>query len=84
MPKTVILEPIDFESEDAKNEFKEKWRHIHKQLNQYGLALDITTSFDELLLELDMSQEDYITAVRTSLVRTQTFLEVQTMSNLNK
>ena len=41
MSKTVILEPIDFESETEENKFKAKWRKIHKYLNQYGLGLDI-------------------------------------------
>ena len=44
-------------------------RKIHKHLNQYGLALELEITFDEFMVELEMSQEEYITAVRTSLVR---------------
>ena len=50
MTKTVILEPIDFESEAEENKFKAKWRKIHKHLNQYGLALEIKIIYDELLV----------------------------------
>ena len=39
--KTVILEPIDFESEAEENKFKAKWRKIHRHLNQYGLGHEI-------------------------------------------
>ena len=75
MSKTVILEPIDFESEAEENKFKAKWRRIHKHLNLYGLALEIKITYDELQIELEMSQENYISAVRTSLVRLELFLK---------
>ena len=44
-------------------------------LNQYGLGLEIKITYDELLVELEMSQEKYISAVRTSLVRPKLFLK---------
>ena len=75
MSKTVIPEPIYFESEAEENKFKAKWRKIHKHLNQYGLALEIKIAYDELLVELEMSQEKYINAVRMSLVRPKLFLK---------
>ena len=75
MSKTVILEPIDFESEAEENKFKAKWRKVHKHLNQYGLALEIKITYDELLVELEISQEKYISTVRTSLVRPKLFLK---------
>ena len=75
MSKTVILEPIDFESEAEENKFKVKWRKMHKHLNQYCLALEIKITYDELLVELVMSQENYISAVRTSLVIPKLFLK---------
>ena len=56
-----------------KVKFKAKWRKIHKHLNQYGLALEVEITFDEFMVELEMSQEEYITAVRTSLVRPKLF-----------
>ena len=48
---------------------------MHKHLNQYGLALEIKITYDELLAELEMSQEKYISVVRTSLVRPKLFLK---------
>ena len=75
MSKTVILEPVGFESEAEENTFKAKWRKIHKHLNQLGLALEIKITYNELLVELEMSQEKYISTVRTSLVRPKLFLK---------
>ena len=68
MSKTVILEPIDFESEAEEKKFKTKWRKIHKYFNQYSLPLEIRIIYDELLVELEMPQEKCTSAVRTSLV----------------
>ena len=75
MSKTVIREPIKVESEEEESRFKAKWRKIHKHLNQYGLALEVEITFDKFMVELEMSQEEYITAVRTSLVRPKLFLK---------
>ena len=75
MSKTLILEPIDFESEAEENKFKAKWRKMHKHLNQYGLAFDIKITYDELLVEFEVSQEKYINVVRMSLVRPKLFLK---------
>ena len=61
----LILKPIDFESEAEENKFKAKWRKIHKHLNQYGLALEIKITYDELVVQLEMSQEKYISASKT-------------------
>ena len=55
--------------------FKAKWRKIHKHLNQYGLEFEIKITYDELLVELEMSQEKYISAVRTSSVRPKLLLK---------
>ena len=52
--KTVILEPIDFESEQKKTSLRQNGQ-IHKHLNQYGLAFEIKITYDELLVELEMS-----------------------------
>ena len=74
MSKTTILEQIDFESEAEENEYKAKWRKIHKHLNQYGLAFQIKITYDELLVEFEMSQK-YASVVRTSLARPMLFLK---------
>ena len=75
MSKTVIPEPIDFESEAEENKCTAKWRKIYEHLNQYGLALEIKITYDELLVELEISQEKYIRALRNSLVRSKLFLK---------
>ena len=61
--------------EEEESKFKAKWRKIHEHLNQYGLALEVEIIFDEFMVELEMSQEKYITAVRTSIVRPKLFLK---------
>ena len=75
MSNTGILEPIDFESEAEENKFKAKWRKIYKYLNQYGLGLQIKITYDESMIEFEMSQEKYTSAVRTSVVRPKLFLK---------
>ena len=75
MSKTVILKPIGLKSEAEENTFKAKWRKIYKHLNQFGFAFEIKITYDELLVELAMSQEKYVSAVRTSLVRPKLFLK---------
>ena len=56
-------------------DLKQKWRKIKRHLNQYGMALDLKTTFDEMLTELEMTEDEYIKAVRTSLVRPKFFLK---------
>ena len=75
MRKTIILEPIEYESEQEEIDLKQKWRKIKRLLNQYGIALELQTTLDEMLTQLDMSEEEYVKAVRTSLVRPKPFLK---------
>ena len=75
MQKTIILEPIVYESEQQEIDLKQKWRKIKRLLNQYGIALELQTTLDEMLTQLDMSEEEYVKAVRTSLVRPKPFLK---------
>ena len=39
------------------------------------MALDLETTFDEMLIELEMTENEYIKAVRISLVRPKCFLK---------
>ena len=75
MSSTVILEPIECQSTEEEIDLKQKWRKIKRHLNQYGMALDLKTTFDEMLTELEMTEDEYIKAVRTSLVRPKFFLK---------
>ena len=54
---------------------KQKWRKIKRHLSLYGMALNLETTFDEMLIELEMTEGEYIKAVRTSLVRPKHFLK---------
>ena len=75
MRKTVILEPIEYESEEEETLLKQKWRKINKHLSDYGMALDLSTTFDEMLAELQLTEEEYINSVRSTLVRPKFFLK---------
>ena len=63
------------QSAEEEIDLKQKWRKIKRHLNQYGMALDLKTTFDEMLTELEMTEDEYIKAVRTSLVRPEFFLK---------
>ena len=75
MSSTLILEPIECQSAEEEIDLKQKWRKIKRHLNQYGMALDLKTTFDEMLIELEMTEDEYIKAVRISLVRPKRFLK---------
>ena len=75
MSRTLILEPIECQSEEEEIDLKQKWRKIQSHLNQYGMALDLETTFDKMLIELEMTEDEYIKAVRISLVRPKLFLK---------
>ena len=75
MSRTLILEPIECQSEEEESDLKQKLRKIKRHLNQYGMALDLETTFDEMLMELEMTEDEYIKTVRNSLVRAKLFLK---------
>ena len=75
MCKTVILEPIKFDSEEDEHEFKPKWQKIHRYLKECGMALKNITTYDKMLSELEMTHDDYIKAVQTLPVRPKLFLK---------
>ena len=67
--------PIECQSAEEEIGLKQKWRKIKRHLNQYGMALDLETTFDEMLMELEMTEDEYIKAVIISLVRPKLFLK---------
>ena len=75
MSSTLILEPIEYQSAEEEIDLKQKWRKIKRHLNQYGMALDLEITFDEMLIELEMTEDEYTKAVRISLVRPKLFLK---------
>ena len=77
MEATAILYPIDVD-EKAHNQLKqlkETWKNIKKKLNDMKEGEDIT--FDQLLLNLKVSEETYLLAIRSSLNSPTIFLKQQ-------
>ena len=63
---TQILYPLDNDtSPDVAKSTKELWKSLKNKLNDFKEGKDIT--FDELLQELDVSERQYILAIRSSL-----------------
>ena len=75
MSNTRILEPIECQSVEEEIDLKQKLRKIKRHLNQYGMALHLETTFDEMLIELERTEDEDIKTVRTSLVRPKLFLK---------
>ena len=50
---------------------KELWMHVKKLLNSYGLGTETTGTFEVMLEQLNMSNDDYILAVYSAIVRPQ-------------
>ena len=70
----LLLEPVECETEDEVMGLKQKWKKIHRLLSDYGMALYLEISYDEMLIELEMTGEEYIRAVSITLVRPKIFL----------
>ena len=41
MPKTLLLEPVECETEEEVMDLKQKWKKIHRLLSDYGMSLDL-------------------------------------------
>ena len=63
MPYTCILEP--FLAEDIENEGKQSWSYINNYLENYGLGTNVTESFNDMLIQLDMTMDQYINGVHS-------------------
>ena len=46
MPHTVILEPLDVDSENEHKLYKEKWNKILRHLKNYGMGQDVQIVFN--------------------------------------
>lgn len=76
MSKTQVLEPINFTSNETAEHYKNLWKKkIKKHLDEYGMGDDVDETFEEMLNTLDISEEEYITAVRTSITRPKVFMK---------
>ena len=47
------------------------WIQVKKLLNSYGLGTETTDTFEVMLEQLNMSYDDYILAVRSTIIRPQ-------------
>ena len=75
MRETVILYPLNHESDKDKKVHRASWHRIRNQLNDMKEGKFVT--FDELLDELNISEADYILALRSSLNSPTIFLKRQ-------
>ena len=75
MTQTKVLYPIDTEMPESKVRLihKDTWKSIKKHLDDMKEGEDIT--FDQLLLDLSVTEENYLLAVRSSLNAATVFLK---------
>ncbi len=74
MRATMILQPLDEDMNTNKvKELKHAWKSIKKYLDDAKEGFDIT--FDELLQELNVTEEKYLLAVQSSIKTATTFLK---------
>ena len=71
MDKTCVLEPFTCEEQKDNEKGKELWIQVKKLLNSYGLGTETTDTFEVMLEQLNMSYDDYILAVRSTIIRPQ-------------
>ena len=71
----MTLEAIKFYSQEVEDQYKSKWCKIEWYLRDCGMALENTTTSEEMLTELDMTHNEYIKAVWCSIVRQKLFLK---------
>ena len=67
MSYTRILEPFLAEDIEKENEGKQSWSHIHNYLENYWLVINVTESFNDMLIQLDMTMDQYINGVCSSI-----------------
>ena len=79
MHKTCVLEPFTCEEQEDHQRGKELWIQVKKLLNSYGLGNETRDTFEVLLEQLNMSYDDYILAVRSTIIRPQFLSETLSM-----
>ena len=68
MNKTCILQPFTCEEQEDNERGKELWVHVKKLLNSYGLGTETRDTFEVMLQKLNMSYNDYILAVCSTII----------------
>lgn len=74
MPATCVLDPFSIEDQEKVIHGKEIWKKISNLLDEYGLGINVTDTFEEMLTKLNISHDEYLLGVRSTLVRSQFFL----------
>ena len=69
MDKTCVLEPFTCEEQEDNERGKELWVGVKNLLNSYGLDTETTDTFEVMIQKLNMSFDDYILAIRSTIVR---------------
>lgn len=72
MPETIILEPLEEDKFEQNADVQQNYRKICELLNDSKLCNAI--SFDEFLTMINLTKEDYILAIRSSLKSPKVFL----------
>ena len=78
MRSTMILHPLEdtFSEPDIKR-LKQQWKDIMTKLNDFKDGQNITLNFDDFLQELGVSEQNYLSALRSSLNCPTIFLKRQ-------
>ena len=66
-----VLEPFTCEEQEDHEKGKELWIQVKKLLNSYGLGNETRETFEVMLEQLNMSYDDYILAVCSTIIRPQ-------------
>lgn len=74
MPRTMILTPLNDPTEST-YDLNELYIDIKVYLERLKLAEDVKTTFDEMLMDLNTTEDQYIKAIRTSLTSDKLFLK---------
>ena len=73
MPSTCVLEPIMEAEEQAREQYKKNYKIIQEHLKEMAMGKEM--NFQEFLVEVGMTYDDYISAIRSSLNNTTIFLK---------
>ena len=71
MDKTCVLESFTCEEQEDNEKRKELWIQVKRLLNSYGLGTETTHTFEVMLEQLNVSYDDYILAVCSTIIRPQ-------------
>lgn len=74
MRNTQILHPLEQDEERYRKDGKENYTKIHKRIKELFAKPD-EISFDDILNQLELSEQEYLFAIRSSLKKSTVFLK---------